>query len=247
MPHPRLYHELAELWPLVSPPEDYAEEARVVLRRTRQRLGRPPRGQRWSLLELGSGGGHLLSHLTGDFHVEAVDPAPRMIAQSRRLNPGVRHHLGDMRRIRLRRSFDIVLIHDAIGYMLSESDLRQAMRTAAIHLHSGGALIVMPDYLHETFIDGEAAQDANTAEDIQVSFVSQVHDANPRDGRFELLMVFMIRRAGTLRVVEDRHRCGLFSRADWTHALLQSGFTAVTIEVHAPGRPAPILTARRRT
>jgi hypothetical protein len=58
-PRPRFYDELAEWWPLFSPPEHYAEEADDFLRRLPPITtpGRP------TLLELGCGGGSLASHL----------------------------------------------------------------------------------------------------------------------------------------------------------------------------------------
>ena len=61
MPTARLYYELAYLWPIISPPEEYAEEAGHWHDAIRGKLG-PGRHQ---LLELGVGGGHNLSHLTG--------------------------------------------------------------------------------------------------------------------------------------------------------------------------------------
>ena len=111
----RLYSEFAHLRPVISPPEGYAEEAEHRRSALRGRLGP---GRR-SILELGCGGGHLLSHLTGDFEAAAVDLSPHMPALSRKLNPGVEHHLGDTRSVRLPGKFDAALAHDAISYMLT--------------------------------------------------------------------------------------------------------------------------------
>ena len=115
----RMYTDLAHLWPLISPPEDYAEEAGYWRDVLREKLG-PGRHE---ILELGVGGGHNLSHLTGDFQATAVDLSEKMLEHSRRLNPEVEHHVGDMRTFRLDRKFDAVLVHDAICYMLNEDDL----------------------------------------------------------------------------------------------------------------------------
>ena len=117
----RFYGELAEWWPLVSPPEDYAEEAAEYARL----LAAHPRPV-VEVLELGSGGGHNAVHLRAHFTLTLVDQSASMIEQSRRLNPGCEHHVGDMRAIRLDRAFDAVFIHDAIDYLTTEDDLAAA-------------------------------------------------------------------------------------------------------------------------
>src|SRR5499427_244663 len=64
----RLYQDLAEWWPLISPPEEYAEEA-AFAGQVLRRATRPVR----EVLELGSGGGHCASHLTPGFTMTLVD------------------------------------------------------------------------------------------------------------------------------------------------------------------------------
>ncbi|MBV2185639.1 MAG: class I SAM-dependent methyltransferase [Rhizobium sp.] len=70
-----LYEELADWWPLMSPPEEYAAEAGPVasLLMVNATTDRP------RLLELGSGGGHLASHLKARFDMTLVDLSPRML------------------------------------------------------------------------------------------------------------------------------------------------------------------------
>jgi cyclopropane fatty-acyl-phospholipid synthase-like methyltransferase len=71
----RLYGDLAYLWPLISPVEEYAAEARCWRNVLRGRLG-PGRHR---VLELGVGGGHHLWHLTADFEATAVDLSEAMM------------------------------------------------------------------------------------------------------------------------------------------------------------------------
>ena len=59
----RLYNDLAWLWPVISPPEEYADESGYWRRALWGKLGEG----RHRILELGSGGGHNLSHLTRFF------------------------------------------------------------------------------------------------------------------------------------------------------------------------------------
>jgi len=134
---PRLYHELSYLWPIISPPHEYAGEAAHWRRILKDKLGQAKHNIKHRILELGAGGGHNLSHLTKDFQATAVDISPQMLSLSRRLNPDVQHHLGDMRTVRLGQSFDAVLVHDAIGHMLTEADIKATFATAKDHLKPG--------------------------------------------------------------------------------------------------------------
>ena len=106
----RLYQDLAAWWPLISPPEEYAEEA-AFAGQVLRRAARPVR----EVLELGSGGGHCASHLTPGFTMTLVDASDSMLAVSRRLNPGCEHIRADMRTLRLGRDFDAVFVPDHIA------------------------------------------------------------------------------------------------------------------------------------
>jgi len=106
---PRFYGDLAEWWPLISPPEDYAEEAAFAATLL-DSASIPVR----EVLELGSGGGHNAVHLKARFAMTLVDLSATMLEVSQRLNPECTHHRGDMRSIRLGRRFDAVFVHDAI-------------------------------------------------------------------------------------------------------------------------------------
>lgn len=232
---PRLYRDLAWLWPLLSPPEHYASEAET-LRELFAQLA-PPAGPhpgkktpRPRLLDLGAGGGHLLVHLAGDFECTAVDLSPAMLDNCARLVPAARRVRGDMRELRLGEQFDAVLIHDAIDYMATPADVRAALDTAAAHLVPGGALFVAPTYTRDNFIDGESAHDADPSANL--TYLSYVHDPDPDDTEYELLLVYLIRDAAT-RAVDtsvDRHRCGLFAEREWLSFMAEANFSARRVE-----------------
>ena len=216
----RLYNELAYLWPVISPAEDYAVEALYWLRAIRSKLG----PGRHSLLELGVGGGHLLSHLTPRHQAAAVDVSPRMLELSRRRSPEVEHHLGDMRTVRLGRLFDAILIHDAVGYMLTEDDLRDAFGTARAHLRPGGLLLVAPDIVAESFREGRVIHWTTSNSAVTVTTEECLHDPDPSDTQVESLFTYDITENGSRRVEKDLHVTGLFSIDAWTSLLEEAGF-----------------------
>lgn len=226
---PRLYDDLAALWPHLSPPEHYTTEANAVGDLIEQTLGRPPAGKNWSVLELGAGGGHTLYHLKDRFDCVAADLSEPMLENCRKLVPGVATFRGDMRSMRLGRQFDAVLIHDAVDYMLTQDDVAQACATAADHLRPGGVAIIAPTYTTETFTDGEVADDGTEIDGIaggdHLTYFTFVHDPDPADTTFEMILLYLIRDAKTRQVqtIEDRHTCGLFSVEQWCEHMEQAG------------------------
>ena len=136
-----IYDDLATWFHLLTPPAEYADEAAAILEMLRERV----QGPLATMLELGSGGGNIASHLRSDLAVTLTDLSPAMLALSRTINPDLEHIVGDMRTLRLGRVFDAVLIHDAICYMTTEEDLQAALTTAFVHLRPGGAAVFAPD------------------------------------------------------------------------------------------------------
>ena len=216
----RFYGELAPWWPLISPPEDYEEEAGLVA----GLLGSASVPVR-DVLELGSGGGHNAVHLKARFAMTLVDLAGGMLEVSRRLNPECEHHRGDMRTVRLGRHFDAVFVHDAVDYMTTEDDLRLAVGTAFAHCRPGGVAVLLPDCITETF---EAATDhggTDGSDGRGVRFLQWTWDPDPDDSWYLTEYAFLLREAaGSVRAVHETHRGGLFSRDTWLRLLAGAGF-----------------------
>ena len=133
----KLYGEIAEWWPIFSQPDEYKDEA-AFFKRLLKKSGRTPR----TLLDLGSGGGNIAVHLKRHFSMTLVDMSPGMLKVSRALNPECEHLRGDMRTVRLGRTFDAVFAHDAICHMTNKADLRAALRTAFVHCRPGAMTTV---------------------------------------------------------------------------------------------------------
>jgi SAM-dependent methyltransferase len=216
----KLYDELADWWPVFSDPAEYRREvahfARVLRLATRPR----PR----TVLELGSGGGNSALHLKKRFAMTLVDISPRMLRVSRRLNPDCEHVRGDIRSIRLGRTFDAVYVHDAICHMTSEKDLQAAMRTAYEHCRPGGVALFVPDFVRETFEEG-TDQGGSDSKRGSVRFLQWIVDPDATDTTYVVDFAILLRdRSGAIRVAHDRHVQGLFPRARWKGLLREVGF-----------------------
>lgn len=218
----RLYNDLAWLWPVISPPEEYADESGYWRRALWDKLG----VGRHHILELGAGGGHNLSHLTNHFQATAVDISPQMLCLSTGLNPGVDHHLGDMRSVRLGGVFDAVLIHDAVSYMLTEEDLRAAMETSRAHLRPEGVLLMGPDWVREDFYSSTRKEFrwVRKRGRMEVIIEEYLHDPEPEDTQIESVYTYTITQDGKSHVEIDTHTTGLFPVATWTRLMEEAGF-----------------------
>lgn len=221
----RFYGELARWWPLISPPEDYVDEAADIA----TLLDRAEGGCR-TVLELGSGGGHNAVHLAHRFELTLVDLSEDMLAVSRRLNPDLDHVLGDMRDVRLGRVFDAVLVHDAIDYMLTETDLAAAMATARAHLRPGGVAVFLPDHTAEWFLESSDHDGTDGDDGRAVRYLEWSWDPDPTDTTVLTEYAFVLREAdGTVRTVHETHETGLFPEATWMRLLAAAGFDAEAV------------------
>ena len=244
----KMYDDLATWWPLVSSPDDYAEEADFYRRVLLDAAGGPGI---LTILELGSGGGNNASHLKRHFQMTLVDAAAGMLDVSRALNPECVHVQGDMRDVRLGRTFDAVFVHDAIDYMTTPADLRLAMDTAFVHTAPGGVALFCPDHVAENFrpsaeVGGHDEPDGARG----VRFVQWSWDPDSSDETAISDFAFLLRHDdGSVTVEHDRHTFGLFPRALWLRTLAEAGFTgarAVPFE-HSEVEPgtAELFVARR--
>jgi SAM-dependent methyltransferase len=216
----KLYSELAEWWPIFSAPEEYQDEAAFFARVLTESCDPAPR----RVLELGSGGGNNASHLKARFTMTLVDMSSQMLAVSKALNPECEHLEGDIRTLRLGRTFDAVFVHDAICHMTTEADLRSVMETAFEHLRPGGVALFAPDFVRETFVE-YTDHGGNDTDRGSVRFVQWTSDPDSSDTTYLVDFGILIRdQRGRMRVEHERHTYGLFARAKWLRLMREVGF-----------------------
>ena len=221
MASPRLYDDLAWVWPLLSPPEHYPEEASELASAFRE-AGVGAGGR---ILHLGCGGGSLDTHLKAQFRVTGIDVSASMLDHARRTNPDVEYIEGDILTARLGRTFDGVLLHDAQAYFTRTDQLRAAYDTAAVHLRPGGVMVSAPEELRHRFRqdrvhDSVTLGDAN----MTVTTVEIDHDPDVHDSAFDRTFLFLIRDADGQRVEMDVHRLGLWNLEEMLVPMREAGF-----------------------
>ena len=219
---PRLYGEFAPWFHLLTDPAEYAEDAQFY----GDALVEACDGPLLTLLELGSGGGNVASHLKQRFALTLVDLSPEMLKLSKSINPDAEHLAGDMRSVRLGREFDAVLIHDAISYITTDADLRRTIETAFVHLRPGGTAIFAPDHIRENFRSATDTDCGGHDGDARaMRYMEWLWDPDPSDTTYIQDFAYLLRDSdGSVRVEHDRHIMGLFGRDVWLRTLSDIGF-----------------------
>jgi len=132
-----------------------------------------------------------------------------------------------MHTLELGRQFDLVLIHDAIMYATDEASLRAALATAYRHCRPGGATVILPDCVSETFEPQTESGGEDAPDGRGLRYLEWTYDPDPNDTTYEAIFAFLLRHAdGTVTVEIDRHRFGLFPRASWLARIQEAGFSA---------------------
>ncbi len=221
----KLYQELADWWPLLSAPQDYEEEAHLF-----QKIIAKHKKDVQHVLELGSGGGNNASYLKKYYNMTLSDLSSNMIRISKRLNPECDHIVGDMRALKLNKTFDCVFIHDAIMYITSEKDLVRVFEVAHHHLNKEGILFIVPDFFKETF-QPHTSHGGHDEPGRGLRYLEWTSDKNSDDNLVETEYVYILKGDGKeTKVIHDPITEGIFSQSVWLQLLQGVGFE-VSFEV----------------
>jgi SAM-dependent methyltransferase len=239
----RIYSDLAPWFHLLTHPSDYEGEAAFVVQIVEEAADGPTR----TLLELGSGGGNNASYLRKRFDCTLTDLSQEVLDVSRGLNPECEHIQGDMRTLRLGRTFDVVFVHDAIAYMTTEPDLRAVMETVVAHLRPGGVGIFVPDTTRELFEPATRNGGHDGEDGRSLRYLEWVSDPDPADSTYDIDFVIVLKEPGQpVRVVQDHHVVGLFPESTWRRLIEDAGLELVEVDVEDPyAEEHAVFVARR--
>lgn len=220
---PKMYHEFAEWFHLLTAPAEYAEEAEFYFRHIVEALGRKP----GSWLELGSGGGNNASHYAPWVKGEVVlsDRSEEMLALSQKLNPRLEHVLADMLTIRLGRSFDVVFVHDAAAYLTTEAEVWQLAKSAFLHCKPGGVTMICPDHTAENVVY-ETDHGGHDGDGRAMRYLEWTTPGAPGSYEYIVDYAYVFHEDGKPPAfAHDRHINGALPRQMWLDTLTAAGFT----------------------
>ncbi len=222
----RMYAELAWTWPIISPPEDYKEEANQFIEAMEMHAQIPIK----TILDMGSGGGHNDIHLKERYKVTGLDMSPAMMANARKLNPEVEYIFGDMRTASLGKTFDAVLLADAVMYLQTEEDLLAALKNAFKHLNPGGVLCTYIEAEPARFSENETTINFRGKENVKITLMENQHRTSA--STFQSVFLYLINQNGKYDIEAETHIFGLFPHTVWKGLLEEAGFEVNMMEFH---------------
>ena len=221
----RMYSDLVWTWPIISPKQDYISEVAEI----RKQIEKHTRIKIKSLLHLGCGGGHLDYSFKKYYQVTGVDISKGMLGLANKLNPETKYINGDMRTVRLKQTFDAVVIADSISYMQTKKDLFAVFKTAFKHLKPGGVFYTYAEETKERFKQNHIHTTYHKQGNIEITLIENYYDQDPKDTTYDADFIYLIRKNGKLKIEADRHQMGIFSEKIWADLLQKSGFKAKQI------------------
>jgi SAM-dependent methyltransferase len=234
-----LYSDLVPYYWLVDPPLDHRDEAASYEKAFETATPRPE-----TLLDLGSGAGNNALHLKRRFRCTLADISPAMLGLSKQQNPECEHVEADMRTLRLGRTFDAVLVHDAVMYMLTEDDLRAAIRTAFVHTRPGGVAVFAPDCFTESFAEAHEVLETDDGTR-SMRALEWSWDPDPTDTTYAVEYAFLFRDGLDVKCVHDHHIECLFPKATWVRLFEEEGFRPEMTERNDEGNIDEVFLCRR--
>ena len=148
-----LYRE-PRLYELVFPDVDAVDT--LVRAAIDRHLPAPPR----SVLDVGCGSGQHLEVLARTIpDCWGVDLLESNVAYARATRPGITFRVGDMRTVRLGRTFDLVTcLGNTLSYALTDGDLNDTVTMLAAHAHRG-TLVIADPLNARAYLDGDGFQE----------------------------------------------------------------------------------------
>jgi len=181
-----------------------------------------------SILDLGCGTGRDLDVLSRSCQdCWGVDALTEMIDFARKERPHLRLSVGDMRSIRLNRTFDVILcMGSAFMYALTNEDVESVLRTFAVHAHEGTLLVVDINNA-ATYLPGGSFERTARVEVSHAGFTASADVVQDFDRRGQLLVRHRTWSITGQTPVKDYCKYRLFFPAELEQLLGKFGYRVV--------------------
>lgn len=215
------YSEAAEFYDLLYEGEkDYAAEGALLARLIRERVPAAV-----TVLDVGCGtGSHARALIDAGFDVDGIDLEPAFIEIAQAKCPEGNFFVGDMTALNLSKRYDVVMcLFSAIGYVESETALRQAIAGMHAHVNPGGLLIVDPWFEPGQLTHGWISVLVGRGADTIMCRMSRTLIAGAKS---RLEFEYLIGRSSGIERRQETHTLSLF-----TQAQMEAAFAATRLRV----------------
>jgi SAM-dependent methyltransferase len=220
----RLYRDLAWTFEIVSPLEHYIEETKYFCNILQQHAAIPVK----NVLHAGCGFGHNDFTFKKYFNLTGIDKSKTVLKLAKRLNPEVHYYHMDMRKLKLKETYDAIIAIDSLDYIVSKEELSLVLKNIYAALQAGGIFFFLLETIKESFIQNRLTCYINKKDDIEIIFIENCYDRNVSDNRYESVFVYIIREKDKkTRIEQDRHICGVFERDIIKTILADTGFSII--------------------
>jgi ubiquinone/menaquinone biosynthesis C-methylase UbiE len=205
MPKQMLHNQLAKYYDRVYSFKDYLDEAV----RLQNLIIKYLKSGENMLLDVACGTGLHLRYLKDDFVCTGVDISKSMLRIARKNVKGVTFKEADMKTMRLRKKFDIIIcILSSIGYVKTIASLEKTIRNFSDHLKKGGLVLIEPSYSKSFYLRGEPKITTYNGKDTKIA---RINFSKTRKTTAVLNMHILVADRGKdAKYYLDKHELGLF-------------------------------------
>jgi SAM-dependent methyltransferase len=224
-----MYSTSVEIYDKLYGFKDYKKESDLLVGTIRSKM---PSAH--TLLDVACGTGMHLQYLKLTFDAGGIDLVPGFAAIAKKRNPELDIYVGDMRRFRLSKRFDVITcLFSAIGYMQTKKDLDRAMANMARHLTESGILIVEPWFVpaewhaptaHATFVDEPELK------------IARMSTSLKKDRLSIMEMHYLVCTPQQTKHSSEVHKMGLFTKEEMIDSFEKAGLETEYQEAGITGR-----------
>ncbi|MBI3851703.1 MAG: class I SAM-dependent methyltransferase [Verrucomicrobia bacterium] len=207
-------------------PEPNEETPNMCRRIFSRFLRKPPT----SILDIGCGTGRDLDALSRDYReCWGVDYLKAMVEYAQQRRPHLRLQVGDMRTIRLGRTFDAILcMGSTFMYALSNADVEKTLETFVVHSHAG-TLLFLDINNGSSYLGSDHFQKYVEFKVNSLDFSAHAVSVNSFDRPRQLLVRSRTWNISGQVAAEDFCEYRLFFPAELEHLLAEKNFRIVGI------------------
>lgn len=192
------------------------------------------------LLEFGSGTGkHARLLAERGYRVTGIERSAEMVSQALPF-PGVSYQQGDIRTVRLGRTFDAVLsLFHVVSYQTTNADVQAVFARAAEHLAAGGLFVFDVWYSPAVYAQRPAVRVKRLSGDgVEITRLAEP-ELYPNDNRVDVHYTIFARdtATGAVLVLTETHPMRHFSLPELDLLAAGAGFERLRAEAFLSGNP----------